>query len=327
MRFGVIGGGSMASYHAYNVTRMAGATLVAFASPEYAESATNLAQRVGAECLSDVDTLCRRADIDAVIIASPTDTHMQAAVSAAQHGKHLFVEKPLARTLADAEQIVTAAERYGVKLQPGHVVRYMADYALAHTMVTTGEIGTPAVVRTTRGGGFPGNARRWYADMARSGGVVLDLQIHDFDWLRWTFGEVERIYATGLITKNIECKDAAMAVLRFKSGVIGYAEASWAYPSGFRTTLEVSGSAGLVRNDSAQGQAIQAQFMEQSGATLAGDTQGHEDPYLAQLRDFMAWCQGGAAPRSTGVDGFEALRISLAALESIRSGVAVTLNQ
>jgi predicted dehydrogenase len=155
MRFGVIGGGSMASYHAYNVTRMAGATLVAFASPEYAESATNLAQRVGAECLSDVDTLCRRADIDAVIIASPTDTHMQAAVSAAQHGKHLFVEKPLARTLADAEQIVTAAERYGVKLQPGHVVRYMADYALAHTMVTSGEIGTPAVVRTTRGGDSP----------------------------------------------------------------------------------------------------------------------------------------------------------------------------
>ncbi len=325
MRFGVIGGGSMASYHAYNVTRMGGATLVAFASPEYSESATTLAAKVGAVCLDDVATLCQRDDIDAVIIASPTDTHAEAAMLAAKSGKHIFVEKPIARTLADAEAILRTAEDCGVRVQVGHVVRYMQHYALAHDMVMRGDIGTPAVVRTTRGGGFPGNARRWYADLARSGGVVLDLQIHDFDWLRWTFGEVERVFATGLIHKNIECKDASMVILRFKSGVIGYSEASWAYPSGFRTTLEVSGSGGLICNDSNDRVAIAGQFFTDSGASLAGDVDGHEDAYLAQLRDFAAWCAGGPAPRSTGQDGYEALRISLAVLDSIRTAQPVTL--
>ena len=324
MRYGVIGGGGMASYHAHNITLIPAATLVACAAPELNDAIRATAQRVGATCYATAAEVCARPDIDAVVVATPTDTHAHAAILAMQAGKHVLVEKPLARTLADAQLMLDGAQQYGVKLMCGQVVRYFREYATAHQLITRGDIGTVGVARTSRCGAYPA-AHTWYADTVRSGGVALDVLVHDLDWLRWTFGEVTRVYARGLIDRAIPNRDTVMVILRFESGVIGYAEANWSYPNGFHTSLEVAGSNGLVahRNDDVVDITLRPQAG--SGARLAHDPLALEDPYLAQLSDFTQWCAGGTTPRSTARDGYEAVRLSLAVLESVQTGRPVLL--
>jgi UDP-N-acetylglucosamine 3-dehydrogenase len=323
MRVGVIGAGVMGRVHAEALSRIDGVSVAAFGSCEAPEATVGLARQIGAELLPSTAAVLGRPDIDVVVVATPTDTHLEIVRAAAQAGKQIICEKPLARTAEDGEALLDAVSRAGVKLAVGLVVRYFPEYAMAREMVRRGELGTPGVVRATRGAGFPTVASDWYADLARSGGVVLDMMIHDFDWARWTFGPIERLHAYGLAYAGHARKDAAMAVVRFRSGVIGYVEGSWSYPGGFRTTLEISGSGGLVRHDSRQGAPLRFELFptESAGAGVAIPSGGlHEDPYMTQMRDFAQWMMGGSQPRCSGEDALEALRISLAALESIRTG-------
>jgi predicted dehydrogenase len=279
-----------------------------------------LAAQLGAELQPPAQALAR-PDVDLVVIAKPTETQLALIRVAARAGKQIICEKPLARTLDQAQAILDVVAQTGVKLAVGHVVRYFPDYAMAHNLIVRGELGTPGVARATRGSGFPSVPNNWFADVARSGGVALDLMIHDFDWLRWTFGPVERLYARGLTYAGRAGKDAAMVIMRFRSGALAYVEGNWAYPGGFRTTLEVSGSAGLIRTASREHAPLTFEMAPTSGPGVAVPTGGlSEDPYLAQMRDFVGWMGGGSAPRCSAEDGFEALRISLAALECIDTG-------
>jgi UDP-N-acetylglucosamine 3-dehydrogenase len=319
----------MGRTHAAALSAIDGVILAAISTRSALPAAAELARAHGAELLS-VDQMLARSDIDTVVIATPTDTHLELVRTAAQAGKQIICEKPLARTLAEGEALIDAARRAGVKLALAHVVRYFPEYAQARDAVRRGEIGTPHMLRATRGGSFPTVAGGWYANSARSGGVALDLMIHDFDWARWAFGPIERVYASGLTFAGHAGKDAAMVALRFSSGALGYAEGSWCYPSGFRTSFELAGSGGLLRHDSRRSQPLRYELAPgepgQAGVALpAGGL--HDDPYLLQMRDFVQWLRGGQTPRCTAEDAFEALRISLAALESIQTGRPVTLRE
>lgn len=323
MRIALIGAGTMGRIHAEALGRIDGARVVAFGAPALPPATAALAERLGAAHLPTAEAVLARPDVDVVIVATPTDTHHEIVVAAARAGKQIICEKPLARTAEQAEAMIDAAARAGVKLAVAHVVRYFPDYAAAREMVVRGDLGAPGVARATRGAGFPQVAGAWYADTARSGGVVLDMMIHDFDWLRWTFGPVERLHARGLTYDGRAGKDAAMAVIRFRSGALGYVEGSWCYPGGFRTTLEVSGSAGLIRTGSREAAPLAFELFPADGGSdgVAVPTGGlAEDPFLAQMRDFVGWFAGGPPPRSSAEDGLAALRIGLAALESIRTG-------
>ena len=321
MRIGIIGAGTMGHIHAAALRQIADVKIVAVGARDITEPMGALMTELGCESLPSAAAVCAHPDVDAVVVAVPTDAHAEVVIDAARAGKHIFCEKPLARTLEQGEAMLAAVAEAGVKFAVGHVVRYFPEYAAAHAMVQRGELGTPGVARTTRGAGFPQVAGNWYADLERSGGVVLDMMIHDFDWLRWTFGPVERLHAHGLAYQGRAGKDAAMAVVRFRSGALSYVEGSWSYPSGFRTTLEVSGSAGLIRTTSSGATPLTFELTPTGQAGVAVPTGGlHEDPYLLQLRDVVGWFQGGSPPRSSGTDALEALRLALATLESIRTG-------
>lgn len=327
MRIAIIGAGTMGRIHAQALRRIPSVSIAAIAAREVSPAMAELARDIGAEVLPSAEEALRRPEIEAVVVAVPTDVHQEVAVAAARAGKHVICEKPLARTLQQAEAMLDAARRAGVKLAVGHVVRYFPEYALAHELVQRGEVGTVGVARATRGAGHPQAPGNWYGEYARSGGVVLDMMIHDFDWLRWTFGPIVRVYARGLTFAGHSGKDAAMAMIRFASGALAYVEGSWAYPSGFRTSLEVSGSAGLIRAASRAGQPLRFEMAPRDGAGgVAVPTGGLiEDPYYLQMRSLVGWLQGGPAPRVTAEDAFEALRISLAALQSMETGQPVAL--
>lgn len=328
MRFGMIGAGGMARLHASMLAGIEGATVAAFADPQLPQAAVELAERLGADTLASAEALLARQDIDAVVIAVPTDLHRELAVAAARAGKHVVCEKPLARTAQQGEEMLREAERAGVKLAVGHVVRYFPEYAAARERVQRGELGTPGVVRATRGGRFPFGPDSWFAAVERSGGVVLDVMVHEFDWLLWTFGPVERVFAHGLTYANMPGTDMAMAALRFRSGVVGYVEGVWAHPSGFRTSLEISGSGGLLRTDNSHYSPVRFELFPAADGSPRPNPPGAwlaDNPYMVQMRDFVRWFAGGPPPRTSASDALDALRLGLATLDSIRTGRAVTL--
>lgn len=322
MRYGIIGGGGMALTHARHVLRHREATLVACASEAFTPAMQSLVTTHNVPCTDTVAQVLSRQDIDAVLIATPTDTHAALTIAALEAGKQVFVEKPLARTVAEGQAMLAASQRTGNKLLCGQVVRYFADYAQSHTLITSGAIGRVGVARTSRAGAHP-PAQSWYADTPRSGGVALDLLIHDIDWLLWTFGPIARVYAKSLTARNIPGRDGVLAILRFHSGVIAHAEANWAYPGGFVTTLEVAGSDGIVSHRNTDAPDIALRPHSQTNAELATDNDALEDPYYAQFCAFDAWIGGGAAPRSTPEDSLRSLAVTLAVGESAARGAVV----
>ena len=326
-RVAVIGAGTMGGVHARHWEAVPGAELVGVLDPR-AEAA-----RAAGPGFGDWDTLLSRARPDIIDVCTPTPFHREYVERAAAAGKAIFVEKPLARSLADCDAMVAAVERAGVPAMSGHVLRFFPEYAAAKRLVDAGGVGRPVAVRTSRLAGFPDLQGRpnWYADPAQSGGLVLDMILHDFDWLRWTFGPAARIFAKGLYGRAqfTQRLDYALVTLRFTSGVVGHVTGSWAHPGGFRTTLEVAGDAGLIEHDSARSAPLTASLRASgsSGGVVVPESPmaPDEDPYYLEIAAFVRALQADEPPPVTLGDAREATRIALAALESIASGRVVTL--
>ncbi|WP_367046912.1 Gfo/Idh/MocA family oxidoreductase [Streptomyces sp. Je 1-332] len=272
------------------------------------------------------------ADCTAVDICTPTPTHKELALAAVVAGRHVICEKPLALNTRDAEEIATAAEAAGVRLHPAHVVRYFPAYAAMQQAVSRGELGDLAVLRFTRGGARPQWAP-WFGDPAQSGGVIMDLMVHDIDIARWIAGDVVRVHAQ---TRGVEHATggaraevvSATAVLTHASGAISHITGLWGLPDQkFRTTFRVAGSDGLLRHDSTSvpGYRITAQGVRAANEGIPSSPMT-ESPYLTELREFAAsWEEGAGEPRVSARDGIEAVRIAEAAVESSRTGRAVEI--
>jgi predicted dehydrogenase len=268
-----------------------------------------------------IDALLDWADV--IDICLPTDVHPEFAYKAIGAKKPVFLEKPIARSLAEAEAVVAEAAKAGVPLMIGQVVRYFPEFALGRQMVLNGSVGKPAAIRTRRGGPTPKGSSGWFLDHARSGGVLLDLAIHDFDWLQWTFGKVKFLYSRSLGAHTGKGPDYALTTLTFESGAVAHVEATWMDPGGFRTYFDVAGSEGLLEFDSRKTPALRTVTAESS--FLEPSTAPKDDPYYLELDAFLTAVRHGSAVPITGEDGLVALRISLAALESAKTGKVVHL--
>jgi len=326
-RVALIGAGTMGGEHGRQWAAVPGAEVVGVLA-ESREEAGRVAEAAACPAFGrdEFDALLRQTRPDIVDVCVPTPIHRGYVERAAAAGKAVFVEKPLARTLTDCDAIVEAVERAGVPLMAGHVLRFFPEYAAAKRLVDTGGVGKPAAIRTARLGGMPHGGQGWHGDEAQSGGVVLDMLVHDFDWLRWTFGPIERVFAQGLYGRPEHAgkRDYALVTLRLESGAVAHVTGSWAHPGGFRTTLEIAGDAGLIEHDSAR--SVPLTFSpHEGGAVPESPLAAEENPYFLELSAFIKALEGGVPPPVTVYDAREAARIALAALESIETGKAVTL--
>lgn len=325
-RVALIGAGNIGGVHARGWDRLPEAEIVGVLDPR-----EDAARALGLP-FTDWNALLAEAQPDIVDVCTPTPLHREWVEKAAAAGKAIFVEKPMARTLADCDAMIAAVQCAGVPAMAAHVVRFFPEYAAAKRLVDSGAVGTPAAVRTARMGGFPAwsGPPNWYADPAQSGGVALDLILHDFDWLRWTFGPVSRVYAKGLYgRKEHEGRlDYALVTLRFTSGAVAHVTGSWAHPTGFRTTFEIAGDGGLIEQDSLRSAPLTASLRGgENGSVFVPESplaEG-EDPYYLEIAAFVSALQNNTAPPVTLQDGREAVRIGLAALESIETGKAIKL--
>ncbi len=247
----VIGTGRMGSVHARNIARsIPEANLAAVC-----DIRLEVAQAVAAECgvqrvVRDYHDLLEDQSIEAILIATSTNTHAFIMKDVARAGKHIFCEKPLALDLAEIDDALAEVERAGVKLQIGFNRRFDKSFRQVHEIVASGEIGRPCILRiTNRDPDFPA-----MEFMRVSGGMFLDMTIHDFDMARFQIGEVDEVFAIGGVLLNPELNefgdtDTNIVTLKFANGAIGAIDNSRKAVYGYDQRLEVFCSDGTAMAD------------------------------------------------------------------------------
>lgn len=314
----------MGSVHASKYTFMDDVELFAFdVSAERLEAFCNKFSAKPSASLAELIE-----SVDSVDVCTPTDSHRDVALEAIAAGKPVFVEKPMARTLEQCAELIDAAKKAGVHLMPGQVVRFFPEFAAAHNAIMDGKVGNPAAVRMRRGGRSPKGTDLWFHDYERSGGILLDLSVHDFDWLLWTIGEVKSVYTRSVrMGKTVDGADMdgdyTLTILQFENGCVAHVESTWLDPSGFRTTFEVCGSDGMIEHDSRLvGSVI---VHKADGSRKETNFALADDPYYAELRGFLDAVQNGTPVPVPPEDGMKAIAVAIAAIESAKTGKAVTL--
>ena len=324
MRVGLVGAGFMGGVHLNAYAAIPGVEVVGVADAR-AEAAVAGAEMVGARPYASYEELVAAEDVEVVDVCLPTAFHRELAVRAADEGRHVILEKPIARTIEDARAILDAFSGDGPRLFVGHVVRFFPEYASVKEKIDAGDLGTVGVVRTSRRSPFLLGWNDWYADWRISGGVLLDLVIHDFDFLRWALGEVERVYARGMLGREYNRLDYVLATLRFQSGAIAHVEGHWGYPGPFNYSIEVAGSRALLTVDSTEPATLEL-IRETAAPGEVPDLASGKNPYEKELEHFVHCIATGEESIVEGRDAYEALRIGLAATESVLTGEPVTLD-
>lgn len=327
-RIGIVGTGSMGTTHAAGWAETE-AVIGGFVAKND-DSAQALAKKYGARLYADFAAML--ADVDVVDVCAPTHLHHEMVLAAAAAGKDIVCEKPLARTMNQARGMIAACKAAGVKLLVAHVVRFFPEYAQAQQQVAAGHLGQTAVLRLKRGTFQPQKAAdNWFTDFEKSGGMMLDLMIHDFDYARWVAGEVATVYAKKISSQQPGAAvDHGLAILTHRDGTLTHVEGSWAYPPPlFRTQLEIACANGWLRYDSEETAALTLHLHKTSDdrpdVPLPGSPL-QESPYTTQIKAFYDCLVGKTAAPITGEDGLAALQIALAAIQSAETGqpVAVT---
>ena len=325
-RIALIGAGVIGGVHAHVLGGLPGAQVTWVADVDRQRAAA-LATPMGARATSDPDEAISASEVDAVVVAVPTPYHRQMVELAAAQGKHVFCEKPIALSVEDADAMIAACERAGVRLMIGQVVRFFPEYARAKAVLDDGTLGTIGVVRTGRVGGSPAGTRPWFTDPAAGGGVVIDLMIHELDTLIWFFGDIARVYGLSIApAASTSGIDYAQALIRFRSGVIAHTEASWAH-AGFRTRFEIAGVYGILAHDSEDAATLRLDLPGRDGqpARVEHRTTSPYRPYRDQLQHFLDRLRDGDPFLVDGDGGRRALIAARAVLDSARTGQPVFL--
>jgi myo-inositol 2-dehydrogenase/D-chiro-inositol 1-dehydrogenase len=328
---GVIGVGAMGAHHAESLARrVPGARLVGIADPQPGLAERHAAALGGAFSTLDYQQLLADPRVEAVVIATPARFHAEAIAAAAQAGKAVFCEKPIAHTLADADRAIAATRQAGLVFQIGFQRRFDRGFARARDLVNSGALGRVQLLRSlTRDPSLD------EPEKVSPGAIFLETLIHDFDVLRFLAGGAEPVevyaMADALVRPDWKSRgllDTALVSLRYDNGAMGTADSSFQAVYGYDVRAEVFGSEGMA----SVGDSSPINLVHH---TVAGSTHPRPhwfvdlfgDAYTAELAHFVAAARGLVAPESSGGDGRAALVLSLAALRSVQTGRSVRVDE
>ena len=332
IRVGVIGTGRIGKLHIKHLAQdIPEADLVALCSLDR-PSMESLAEQFNvAETVEDYTELLANSEIDAVLITSATNTHVEISQAAAKAGKHIFCEKPIALDLKQIDETLAIVEKTGVKFQVGFQRRFDASFMRIREAVASGEIGEPHIMRITSRDPAPPPVE--YIKV--SGGIFLDMTIHDFDMARYLIGdEVVEIYAIGDVRVDPEIGEAgdidtAVITGRFQNGVIATIDNSRAAVYGYDQRVEVFGSKGMVTAANPLTDTVVFSRSEGTHAALPPYffVERYKAAYLSELQAFFKCIQEDTPPPVTGKDGRVPVVMGLAALKSLRENRPVLLSE
>jgi len=330
VRIGVVGVGRIGTMHAELLAhQVPGATLAAVADTR-TRAAAEVAARLDVPAL-DVDALIESPDVDAVAICSSTDTHVDVMVAAAKAGKAVFCEKPVSLDLAEVDRGLAAVDAAGVPIMIGFNRRFDPAHRAVREAVVSGEVGEPHLVRISSRDPAPPPLD--YVKV--SGGIFLDMTIHDFDMARFVTGsEVVEVYAQGAVRvepafADIPDLDTAVVTLRHANDCITVIDNSRRAVYGYDQRVEVFGSKGLAASDNPL--AYPGIVRTAAGARLPPlpyfFVERYIPSYLQEWAAFVDALAAGEAPPVTGFDGRAPLVIGLAAWRSVREHRPVTISE
>ena len=323
----ILGGGFMAASHAANYRALGDRVRVKTVASRHSERAAAVAASVGAELTDDLPAALQDSEVDAVDICLPTPLHREWAEASLAAGKHVLLEKPIALTLEDADAIDAAAGRSGRLFMVGLVLRFWPEYVELQRRLADGELGRPLSVSTQRLSP-PADWNDWMGDPAKSGGVPVDLLIHDFDQMNWLLGTPRRVFA------RAPRPDHVLAIVEY-DGAEGIAEGSMAMPKAypFSSNVRVLAEQGVAEYG------FSAAPAEDGGNIGASDAPRGlrlyrrdraeplsvpiepADPWGPEIAYFVECVEQGRAPeQGTGPQARAALAVSLAAARSLDSG-------
>jgi len=286
------------------------------------ESAASAAKPYGAPAFTDLESALQREDVDVVDVVAPPDVHLPAVKAAAAHGKHAICIKPLARTVAEADEMLAAVRAAGTRLCYAENVPFIPALQEAKRVVDDGQIGDVFRVKACEGIGEPHSA--WFFDPERSGGgAILDMAVHSIEFCRFFAGApVTSVYAdadTYVWGDRTTAEDTAVLTLRFANGVLGQCEDSWSLAGAMDSRFEVYGTGGRILVDNLHRQPMQV--VGRDGWSYPLPIAGLvADGHLAMLDHFLDCLRTGEPSRSEGSVGRDVLAVVEAATRSLASG-------
>jgi myo-inositol 2-dehydrogenase/D-chiro-inositol 1-dehydrogenase len=332
INIGLIGAGRIGRVHAENLAyRIPEANLMAVADV-FLEAAERCAADFQiSEVVKDPEAIFDNPEIEAVIICSSTDTHAPFISAAAQAGKHCFCEKPIALDLTAIDQALAAVEQSGIKLQIGFNRRFDANFMHVRDLVKSGQLGTPHILHINSRDPSPPPID--YIKI--SGGIFLDMMIHDFDMARYLLGsEVEEVYASGGVMIDPAIGEAgdvdtAVVMLRFANGAIGTIDNSRQAVYGYDQRVEVFGSEGgvVVPNKTPHSAVFSNTEGVHAAKPLYFFLERYGDAFMTEMKAFIEAIRQDTTPPVTGKDGRIPVVMGLAAWQSYRENRPVRLTE
>lgn len=332
VNIGVIGVGRIGRLHARNLKYQVPGSKVLAVADIFEKSAREVAARLEIPIAEkDYRILLENKDIDAVVICSSTDTHAQIISEAAQAGKHIFCEKPIALDVDKIDQAITAVKKAGVKLQVGFNRRFDPSFKKAKELVAKGTIGTPHLVRITSRDPEPPPI----SYIKVSGGIFLDMMIHDFDMARYLLNqEVVELMAVGscLIDPAIGEAgdiDTAIVTLKYEKGAWGTIDNSRKAVYGYDQRIEIFGSEGCVtvENKKPTGVIVNGANDIRSDKPVFFFIERYREAYLAEMEEFIKCIQENKETPVGGFDGKISVQMGYAAKESLTKGSFVKITK
>jgi myo-inositol 2-dehydrogenase/D-chiro-inositol 1-dehydrogenase len=333
INIGLIGAGRIGKLHCDNLTHfVAGAKVEAVAEVMLNDEIRQWAEKNGIKKIYD-DPLKIMADrkINAVFICSSTDTHADMIIRAAGAGKNIFCEKPIHTDIQKIKEALEAVEKAGVKLMVGFSRRFDHNHKKVHDTVASGKIGRPHIIKITSRD--PEGPPLSY--IAVSGGIFMDMAIHDFDMARYLAGsEVTEVMAYGEVNiypdyKKYNDSDTTAILLKFENGALGLIDNSRAAHYGFDQRTEVHGDKGCVQvtNDLIDASVIntaEGAFCEKPKWFFL---ERYNNSYIAESQAFIDTIRNNSEPPVTGKDGLMAVYIAMAAHKSFTENRPVKLKE
>ncbi|MHB1103488.1 MAG: inositol 2-dehydrogenase [Devosia sp.] len=327
VRFGVLGAGRIGKVHA-NTIAQSGRASVAYVADAMPEAARSLAAAVGARVAS-IEEIIAAGDVDAVLIATPTDTHADLIEKAAQAGKAILCEKPLSLSVERIEQCLKVVEKAGVPLMIGFNRRYDPNFASLEKRLRAGAIGEIELVTIISRDPAPPPV----SYIERSGGLFRDMMIHDFDMARFLLGENEEpvlVHALGSVLTDPAIAptgdvDTASVQMQTASGKIVVITNSRRATYGYDQRIEVHGSKGMLRAGNVHMTTLERADADGFTADVIQNffIDRYAAAYAAEIAAFLDAIEKGTEPHATGHDGLMAQKLAEAATESRKTGQAV----
>jgi UDP-N-acetylglucosamine 3-dehydrogenase len=327
VKLGIIGAGTVGNGHAESIAHLDDVIVRAVSDPN-PNAAEELTKRwaPSASILSQ-NELLESSDIDAVIISNPTIFHFQHAKKAIECGKHVYIEIPMVRHLHEGEALVELVKQSDRIVTVGHSLRFWGEYQTIKQKFDSGSVGKPVTIRMGRRTPHP---QRWYSNFDSSGSVILDAMVHEFDYIRWCFGPVNRVFCKSLLGRmNTEKLDYALALLRLESGAIAHIESSWCHYGQFCQDVEITGDQGVIQFDNQYTNPILISFIDTKSASrhYFAESPVIQSGHYKLVKGFIEAIVANAPNPVTVEEGLQAVRLAHTAIESIKKKQPVQVSE